>query len=283
MKIAAVVVTYNRLNFLRKNLGALCRQSRRPDKIIVVDNASTDGTKDFLSTLSKDCNIVKVIRLNENIGGSGGFSLGLKEAMKNGADWAWMMDDDAIPYIDALSELEKAAKNAGVSIGVLLSKITERKDTKKIDLTVPALSGTFVGFAVRKEAVKSAGYPDASFFIYADDYDYSVRIRKAGFSIMRVNSSLIFHKDWARQNKVLKFPFIKPDIPSWKTYYIIRNTLNATRHIWVFHVAVRFYLFFDRFVWSYVNPKTKTYVFKGFRDGVKGIKGKTVSPAVLNE
>jgi len=278
VKLAVVVVTYNRLDFLKKNLESLCGQTRKPAEIIVVDNASTDGTRDFLSRFSAECSILRVIRLTENVGGSGGFAAGLKDAISRGADWVWMMDDDAVPFPDALYEIEKVMRTVPLKTGVLLSRITDREEFSKSDIIIPAVKGTFVGFAVRREVVQKVGYPDSSFFIYADDYDYSVRIRKAGFDILKVNASVIFHKDWAKQRKLFKFPFVKPKIPSWKTYYIVRNTLNAARHIKVFYMAVKVYFFFDRFVWTYVNPETKEYVFKGFKDGINGVRGKTVLP-----
>ncbi len=278
MRLAVVVVTYNRLEFLKKNLESLCGQTRKPAEIIVVDNASTDGTREFLLHFAKSCGYAHIIRLSENIGGSGGFAVGLKEAIKRGADWVWMMDDDAIPFPNALYEIEKVMRTVPKKTGVLLSRITAKREISKSDLIMPVVKGTFVGFAVRKEAVQKVGYPDSSFFIYADDYDYSVRIRKAGFDILKVSSSVIFHKDWARQRKLFKFPFVKPKIPSWKTYYLVRNTLNAARHIKIFYFAVKVYFFFDRFIWSYVNPETKEYVFKGFEDGINGVRGKTVLP-----
>ncbi len=278
MKIAVVVVTYNRLHWLRKNLDALFNQTRIPDRIIVVDNASSDGTADYLNKISGTHENLSVLRLKENLGGSGGFSEGLKYAVNRGADWIWMMDDDALPYSDALSNLADGIKNVDENVGVLLSHITSRKNPKKMNTFTYAISGTFVGFAVRSSVVERVGFPDSGFFIYADDYDYSIRIRKAGFKIIKVNTSLIYHKDWAKQKKIFKFPFIKPQIPSWKTYYIVRNTLNASRHFKIFYIAVWLYFFFDRFVWSYVNPSTKRYVFKGFKDGVNGVKGKKVLP-----
>jgi rhamnopyranosyl-N-acetylglucosaminyl-diphospho-decaprenol beta-1,3/1,4-galactofuranosyltransferase len=279
MNIAAVVVTFNRLSFLKRNLYLLLTQSRVPDQIIVVNNASSDGTGKFLDNFKQTHPVITVLHLKENLGGSGGFAVGLDYAVKHSADWVWMMDDDAFPYKDALMNLSAEIKKAPPYVGVLWSRITDKSDAKPLNTVIPVISGTFVGFAVRKEAVKKVGLPDASFFIYADDYDYSVRIRKAGFSIYRVNSSLILHKDWAQRKHVFKFPFMKPYVPAWKTYYLIRNSLNATRHIKLFHIALRVYFYFDRFVWSYVNPDTKRYVFKGFRDGVKGVKGKTVLPS----
>ncbi|MGC8705188.1 MAG: glycosyltransferase family 2 protein [Athalassotoga sp.] len=272
MKIIALVVTYNRLDFLKKNLEALSRQSRKPDEIIVIDNASTDGTYEFLKDQK-----VKFVRLSENTGGAGGFSYGLNYAIENGADWVWMMDDDAIPYDDALKSLEDAI-NKRLDAGVFLSKLVSDPDSKPQEKIKAARTGTFVGFAVKKEVVKRVGLPDSDFFIYADDYDYSIRIRKAGFKILRVHSSLIEHKDWVKQKRVFRFPFSKPRVPAWKTYYLFRNPILATKNVKIINLAVIFYLSIDRYVWSYVDPSAKPYIFKGFKDGQKGLKGKQVDP-----
>jgi|UniRef100_A0A7V3RFE7 GT2 family glycosyltransferase len=277
MKIAIVVVTYNRLDWLKKNIKALTSQTRVADEIIVVDNASTDGTQDFLKTLLSKT--MKIERLNENIGGAGGFSYGLHCAIEDGADWVWMMDDDAIPYDSALERLENAiSRSRDERIGVFLSKIVKTSNEKGDEKLSYVSVGTFVGFTVSKEVVKKIGLPDPDFFIYADDYEYSIRIRRAGFKIVRVNSSLIEHKDWVKQKHLFRFPFTKPSIPSWKVYYIFRNPLIATNHSKIIRSMVKLYLFIDKYVWSYVDPKAKPYAFKGFADGKKGIKGKIIDP-----
>lgn len=114
--IVAVVVTYNRKNLLLKCLESLSHQTRPIDGLILVDNASTDGTPDLLlqtgvlNTLplehssfpqefSSQPSIMGgiptiVIRMNENTGGAGGFHEGVKRAYQEGADWIWIMDDD---------------------------------------------------------------------------------------------------------------------------------------------------------------------------------------------
>ena len=74
MKIAAVIVTYNRLDMLKEVLDAFDNQIKQPDYLIVVNNASTDNTSEFLELWSKRGSISKiVITTSENIGGSGGF------------------------------------------------------------------------------------------------------------------------------------------------------------------------------------------------------------------
>ena len=117
--VVAVVVTYNRKDLLLECLGGLARQSRPIDGLVLVDNASTDGTpallhaegltdalpeegasvvQEFLSCPKKLGGIpVVTLRMNENTGGSGGFHEGLKRAYLEGADWIWLMDDDIEP------------------------------------------------------------------------------------------------------------------------------------------------------------------------------------------
>ncbi len=275
MKIITVVVTYNRLNWLKKNIDALLSQTRRPDEIIVVDNASTDDTYEFLKNLDG----IKFKRLNENIGGAGGFAYGLECAIDDGADWVWMMDDDALPYKNALEELERAIlENQKSNVGVFLSKLANKDNSKSTNKISRAPTGTFVGFTVKKEVVEKVGLPDADFFIYADDYDYSMRIQRAGFKILRVYSSLIEHKDWIRQKRVFRFPFSKPNVPPWKTYYLFRNPILATKNSKIVNLGVKIYLSIDRYIWSYVSPEAKPYIFSGYKDGKNGVKGKKVDP-----
>ncbi len=277
MKITTLVVTYNRVDWLKKNTSAVFGQTRKSDEFIIVDNASTDGTSEYLKALEgKDGVVVK--RLEENTGGSGGFAAGLKLAVERGADWVWMMDDDALPYPNALEELEKTLSTVGDDVGVVLSKLEKVSDAKPSQKIKKAAVGTFVGFTVSAGVVESVGLPDAGFFIYADDYEYSKRVLKNGFRMIRTYSSLIEHKDWIRQKRIFRFPFSKPTIPDWKVYYIFRNTIMATKYSPVINAAVIGYFFIDRYIWSYVKPETGPYAFKGFSDGLKGVRGKVVDP-----
>jgi rhamnopyranosyl-N-acetylglucosaminyl-diphospho-decaprenol beta-1,3/1,4-galactofuranosyltransferase len=280
MKITALVVTYNRVEWLKKNVRALLNQSRLPDEILIVDNASTDSTKDFLSELQKKEKRIFVKRLNENLGGSGGFSRGLKEAIARGAEWVWMMDDDALPYENSLEELEKYIQKfeSDESVGALLSKLVKVSNALPKSKISLSRTGTFVGFAVSAKTVEKVGLPDEGFFIYADDYEYSLRIRHHGLKLIKVHSSLIEHKDWIRQKRIFRFPFSKPSIPPWKVYYIFRNALNATKDSKFINTVLKGYFFIDRYIWAYVSPETKPYAFHGFEDGIKGVKGKIVDP-----
>ena len=105
-KIAAVVVTYNRLNVLQECTNSLRNQTHKVDEIIVVNNSTTDGTLDWLNS-QKDLTVIT----QENSGGAGGFHTGIKAAYENGYDWIWCMDDDTEPEMTALEQLCKYIDN----------------------------------------------------------------------------------------------------------------------------------------------------------------------------
>src|SRR5688572_2642449 len=104
--IFAVVLTYNRKDLLRRCVGCVLAQSRPCDKVIVIDNCSSDGTADMLRDEWGDR--VQVHILSRNIGASGGFNVGIRIAYQGGADLVWVMDDDVMPDEHALAKLIEA-------------------------------------------------------------------------------------------------------------------------------------------------------------------------------
>lgn len=185
----AVVVTYNRLDMLRECVAALEKQTASCD-ILVIDNASTDGTNDWLSTLNNIINI----RMPENTGGAGGFNKGMREAAERGYEYIWLMDDDTIPCADALEKLLEADGILKGNYG-WLSCVPLWKDGKVCVINkqkvyasyfegvqflkhglLRAVHATFVGLFVRRETVMKAGLPIKEFFIWGDDIEYTRRI-----------------------------------------------------------------------------------------------------------
>ena len=110
-RVAAIVVTYNRKALLQECLEAIFSQTYPVRKVIIVDNASTDGTRDLLDQRGflKDQRVLYKL-MERNTGGAGGFCDGLKIARDMPFDWFWIMDDDTIPAEDCLEELLKAGK-----------------------------------------------------------------------------------------------------------------------------------------------------------------------------
>lgn len=110
IRFAIILVTYNRLNCLKTALSKYDQQTKPPAYILVVDNASTDGTREYLAewkSLASDKYEKIVIRLPENTGGSGGFSCGVEEGMKLDCDFLFLAYDDAYAESNMLENLEK--------------------------------------------------------------------------------------------------------------------------------------------------------------------------------
>lgn len=184
MKVFAFVVTYNRLNLLKKTIDCLRKQSYPIDKLFIVNNGSTDGTDVWLSQ-QKDLMVIN----QDNVGGAGGFYRGVKFAYENNADWIWMMDDDVFPEpycLEKLLEYRNVSKciqparfhSDGVYIQWGYNYILE----KDLEVKVPSENhsrncfsvnvGCFEGMLIHRSVVEKIGYPDARFFITSDDRIY---------------------------------------------------------------------------------------------------------------
>ena len=105
IKVVAVVVTYNRLDLLKENINALLAQKYNDFDIMIIDNASTDGTEKYVRSIENKK--INYINTGSNLGGAGGFSFGVRKAIEKGYDFAWLMDDDTIPAYDALDSFIK--------------------------------------------------------------------------------------------------------------------------------------------------------------------------------
>ena len=194
VKVAVVVVAYNRCDLLQEALVAIVDQSRRPDVIHVVDNASTDETS---AMVSREFPQVALHTLPTNTGGAGGFAAGIAFALADGADLVWLMDDDTVPSSTALAELVSAyEEHPGPRPAAVASRVLwvdgrdhpmntprvrpgasrdERADATQVGC-VPVRSASFVSLLVEADAVRSVGLPEAEFFLWNDDFEFSTRL-----------------------------------------------------------------------------------------------------------
>lgn len=234
--VCAVVVTYNRKDLLAECLQAVTGQTRAPDTVLVVDNASTDGTPDMVRG---DFGGVELLELPTNEGSSGGFHEGMKAAAARGFDWLWVMDDDTIPNPDALEILLDARSTNGLHEAALLaSKVlwTDGNmhpmnwpglDTQDFDEFVQGIehsvirirANTFPSLLVKREAVEKYGPPRKGFFIWADDIDFTQRILRyeKGWMIpasVAVHKTKTAHTPWEGKQRF---------------YYAVRNGLFILR------------------------------------------------------
>ncbi len=241
-----MVVTYNRKALLAHCLEALHAQTRQPDRILVVDNASTDGTVQALEAsgwLARPG--FELLRLADNTGGAGGFQAGVLRALGDGADWVWMMDDDAMPRHDALQALmavdpDPASLYGSVAVqGSTLVWPMERADAREParieDLAqAPAVCDVlflpFLGLLASAPLVRRIGPPDASLFLAVDDVEFCLRARRTGARVHLVSASRIDHPLAHRTAVRVGWRTVYTlRLPPWKRYYDVRNRLLVAR------------------------------------------------------
>ena len=235
--VAVVVVTYNRADLLARMLTGLAALERQPDAVIVVDNASTDHTAAVLE-LATNAGL-EVLRSSENLGGAGGFHHGVREAYARGFDRIWLMDDDVVPAPDCLDVLMAVDGDCLIAVREDLAGRLVEKAATRFDLRNPwairPKTGTvdtdfadraampervevenvaFEGFMVRRRVLDAVGLPDPSYFIFYDDVDLALRVRRAGFRIWAVRDAVLVRQ--------LSFDQ-QHDLSGWKGYYMYRN------------------------------------------------------------
>lgn len=193
---------------------------------------------------------IHYLRMDKNTGGSGGFHEGVKRAYQKGYDWFWLMDDDSEPYTDALELLSKYFDEEKISalanskfdpemnfLNYHIGFLNFRKGypevlpihPKKLDVDpyVEVDMSSFVGILVNKIAIDEIGFPKKEFFIYHDDVEYCIRLRKVG-RILMVWDSVIIHKDYNIKNRIRRPFFGKTYLRHafdsyWTEYFNKRN------------------------------------------------------------
>ncbi len=235
--VAVVVVTYNRADLLVGMLAGLAALDHQPDAVIVVDNASTDHTREVLKAAPNPR--LESLHLKENLGGAGGFHLGVRTAYERGYDRIWLMDDDVVPAPDCLDVLlaqdeaclmsvredtrgrlvEKAAMTFDLSNPFAIKPKTSMVETTygtraAMPARVELANVAFEGFMIRREVVERIGLPDPTYFIFYDDCDYALRARRDGFRIWAVRDAVLVRQ--------LSFDQ-QHDLAGWKGYYMYRN------------------------------------------------------------
>jgi GT2 family glycosyltransferase len=212
-RVAAVVVTYNRRELLLESLAALDAQTREVDTVIVVDNASTDGTAEALRT-REGVRPVQVHALDRNTGGAGGFTVGLAAAVRGGAELVWLMDDDTVATPDALAALLDArTRYPGPPPALVASRVVwtdgrnhpmntprpkplvsaaERAAAEAVRC-VPVRSASFVSVLIDARMCMQRGLPVADYFLWNDDFEFTTRLLRGNIGLL-APASLVVHK-----------------------------------------------------------------------------------------
>lgn len=223
-RIAAVVVTYNRKDLLLECLNCLQAQNYSTAAqaaettldILIIDNASTDGTAEALKPLlsaaedaASTTRPIHYYNTGSNLGGAGGFNYGMRKAVEKGYDYVWVMDDDCMPHEDTLLGFLNADAKLNGAYGYLSSVCrwidgsictmnTQRHPlTKNITDFSPEIQratlASFVSLFVPARIIKELGLPIKDFFIWSDDWEFTRRISRK-YPCYVVGTSVVTHK-----------------------------------------------------------------------------------------
>jgi GT2 family glycosyltransferase len=238
--VVAVVVTWNRRELLQESLAAVRAQTHAPAAIVVVDNASDDGTTELLDSPYAAELGLDVVHLRENTGGAGGFAVGIERALVHHPDLVWLLDDDTVPTPTAVAELVRAWEghdgDDGRRPAVLASRVvwtdgrdhpmntprpkpgatsTETAAAARVG-AVPIRSASFVSLLCDADRIRERGLPVADYFLWNDDFEYSTRLIRGGVGLY-CPASVVVHK-----TKV--FGSTDAD-PGERFFYEVRNKL----------------------------------------------------------
>nr|WP_319490116.1 glycosyltransferase family 2 protein [uncultured Caproiciproducens sp.] len=286
--VVAVVVTYNRRELLLQCIEKLLKQQVCACDVLIIDNASTDGTAEALQ--EKDDLRLYYCNTGKNLGGAGGFHFGMRKAVEAGYDYIWIMDDDTLPESDALAKLLEADEKLTGSYGFLSSRTlwtdgsdcqmnlqrkTPYRDIDGFDRPlIPVVMASFVSLFLHTDTIIKFGLPIAEFFIWSDDWEYTRRI-SLKLPCYLVTTSRVIH---AMKNRTVAN--IATDIPERlsRYRYFYRNDVYLYRREglkgWLWLIAKDF--------WHSVQVITKSrghkweklkIIWSGFAHGIHFLKG----------
>jgi rhamnopyranosyl-N-acetylglucosaminyl-diphospho-decaprenol beta-1,3/1,4-galactofuranosyltransferase len=249
MRVLAYIHTFNDADVIEQTISALLRQTRAVDEILVVDNASSDGT------LDQPClQHATVVRNPENTGTSGGVATGLQYALEHGYDWTWIFDPDGLPAPDALEKMldlyadwphamqdetgfltclhpeswRNSAHRNFTWRGLVPAKPMPGKSYYLCD------NAWWSGCLYRIAAVREIGLPNADYFLDWGESEYGYRMRRGGFKGFVCRDATI-------DSNIRGYAALRPaeserrkagpatlEHPPFRCYYTARNRLYFT-------------------------------------------------------
>jgi GT2 family glycosyltransferase len=260
--VCAVVVTFNRKDKVTTVIDHVLAQTHCPERVLVVDNASTDGTREALARYTGD-DRVQVLALTENTGGAGGFAAGMARAYEQGFDHVWLMDDDCYPDQHALEELLVGLAKAESSMDMRLPfacSVVKWTDGDICEMNNPGTTWdwgrllargldvvlvtycSFVSVLVPRWVLTRFGLPLAEYFIWFDDREYTMRIGHAGPGVQCLRSVAVHDLG---ENRGVNFSDVN-ERNVWKFEYGARNEASYRLH----HEDVGAFLRFAQRTWT---------------------------------
>ena len=237
--VVTVVVTRHRRELLGKSLAVIAAQTRAPDHLIVVDNGPDDPAHDVVA----DCPIPSTYLPSlRNLGGAGGFALGILHALALGADWVWLADDDGCPAdVRVLQTLLEEAKRR--DLAVISPVVVNIDDPERLAFPLrrgltwkrrrselgtdflPGIASFFNGALFSADALDVVGVPDYRLFVRGDEVELYRRVVRSGLCFGTTLRASYAHPDGSAEFKpMLRGHFHAQDpTDEIKRYYTYRN------------------------------------------------------------
>ena len=250
--VCAVLVTHRRLDELAKSLDALTAQTRRPDHLIVVDNDNDAHVRELVDgqTITSTS-----LGSRRNLGGAGGFALGMLHALTLGADWVWCADDDGRPAdSNVLAELMACAEKHGLA--EVSPMVCDMDDPERLAFPLrrglvwrrhvselrtegpqqvggppacggllPGIASLFNGALFRASTLEAVGVPDLRLFVRGDEVEIHRRLVRSGLPFGTCLSAVYLHPHGADEFKPIlggRMHTQYPDDPN-KRFFTYRN------------------------------------------------------------
>jgi rhamnopyranosyl-N-acetylglucosaminyl-diphospho-decaprenol beta-1,3/1,4-galactofuranosyltransferase len=244
--ICAVVVTHQRPDELAKSLDAVSAQTRAPDHLVVVDNDFSDGQDARVRDIVDGQPIATTyIGSRRNLGGAGGFALGMLHALALGADWVWLADDDGRPLdSEVLGTLLACASRHGLAEvspmvcdmanpeqlafplrrGLLWRRRVNELRTDTEDL-LPGMASLFNGALFRASTLEAVGVPDLRLFVRGDETELHRRLVRSGLPFGTCLNAVYLHPEGSDEFKPILGGRMHTQYPAdaTKRYFTYRN------------------------------------------------------------
>lgn len=235
--VSAVIVTFKRDELLKRNLESIKSQSFKPQYVMVIDNACSESTRNLVFDFG-----FQYISGSSELGGAGGYKLGLEFSLKTEAELIWLLDDDGYPSFDCLSKQIEWSIKEGLEISspLCVSQSDHSQSSNPYILGIRKISSIdylekfnvrknviqlFNGVLLSRSSIEKIGLPNAALFIRGDELDYFYRIRDAGIKCGLVTSARYFHPSSIPEYPNSRNSIFGVVIPSdqKKKYYQFRN------------------------------------------------------------
>jgi rhamnopyranosyl-N-acetylglucosaminyl-diphospho-decaprenol beta-1,3/1,4-galactofuranosyltransferase len=241
--VCAVVVTHRRPDELAKSLDVLTTQTRLPNHLIVVDNGRDDRVRDLVAGQPIPTSYLGSRR---NLGGAGGFALGMLHALTLGADWVWLADDDGRPQdTGVLATLLTCAEKHGLAEVspmvcnmddpqrlafplrrglVWRRRVSELRTDAGQDL-LPQIASLFNGALFRTSTIEAIGVPDLRLFVRGDEVEMHRRLVRSDLPFGTCLEAVYLHPCGSGEFKPILAGRMHTQYPedAAKRYFTYRN------------------------------------------------------------